>query len=103
MKKVKWLWPGIRREQPCTKMNLERVSGEGKAVETPIGLMPAADAIDVSGLDVPETDMKELLSVNKEEWLQEVESIRKHYSGYGKRLPKELALQLDALEARLKK
>jgi len=101
--KGKWLWPGFGENSRVLKWIFERVSGEGKAVETPIGLMPAADAIDVSGLDVPETDMKELLSVNKEEWLQEVESIRKHYSGYGKRLPKELALQLDALEARLKK
>jgi phosphoenolpyruvate carboxykinase (GTP) len=62
------------------KWIFERVSGEGKAVETPIGNMPTPDAIDTEGLDVSEADMKELTTVHKEEWLREVESIKEHYA-----------------------
>lgn len=98
----KWLWPGFGENSRVLKWIFERVSGRGKAVKTPIGYMPAADAIDIEGLNVPQSDMDELLSVDKEEWLQEVTSIREHYATYGERLPKELAAQLDALEDRLK-
>lgn len=98
----KWLWPGYGENSRVLKWVVERVSGTGKAVKTPIGMMPAKDAIDVDGLDVSEHDMEELLKVNNAEWLNEVESIRGHYAGYGEKLPKELAAQLIALEARLK-
>ncbi|NLT12423.1 MAG: phosphoenolpyruvate carboxykinase (GTP) [Clostridiaceae bacterium] len=98
----KWLWPGFGDNSRVLKWVVERCAGKGKAVETPIGMMPTADAIDVEGLDVSAHDMEELLKVNKDEWLAEVESIRAHYTGYGEKLPVELANQLNALEARLK-
>ena len=98
----KWLWPGYGENSRVLKWICERVSGEGKAVKTPIGYMPTEDAIDTAGLDINTADMAELLKVNKEEWLNEVESIRKHYANYGEKLPKELVAQLDALEKRLK-
>ncbi len=98
----RWLWPGFGENSRVLKWIVEQVAGTGKSVATPIGIMPTADAIDVEGLDVSAHDMEELLKVNKDEWLNEVESIRKHYDGYGKKLPKELAHQLEALEARLK-
>jgi phosphoenolpyruvate carboxykinase (GTP) len=98
----KWLWPGYGENSRVLKWICERVSGEGKAVKTAIGYMPAEDAIDVEGLDVSASDMAELLKVNKEEWLKEVESIKAHYATYGEKLPAELKSQLEALEARLK-
>lgn len=98
----KWLWPGFGENSRVLKWVVERCAGKGKAVETPIGLMPTKDAIDVEGLDVSAHDMEELLKINKDEWLAEVESIRAHYKGYGEKLPTELANQLNALEARLK-
>ncbi len=98
-----WLWPGFGENSRVLKWIFERVSGNGKAVKTPIGYMPTPDAIDTHGLDVSHEDMEELLSVNREEWLEEVASIREYYKIYGNKLPKELERQLDALEKRLKK
>ncbi len=99
----KWLWPGFGDNSRVLKWIFERTSGEGKAVKTPIGYMPAEDALDLTGLNsVSEADMKELLKVDKSEWLNEVASVREHYAKFGDKLPKELADQLDALEARLK-
>jgi len=98
----KWLWPGYGENSRVLKWIVERVNGKGKAVKTPIGYMPTVDAIDTTGLDVSKEDMEELLSVNKEQWLQEVESIKEHYKSYGEKLPKELWAQLEALEQRLK-
>lgn len=97
----KFLWPGYGENSRVLKWIVERVSGEGKAVKTPIGYMPTPDAIDTEGLDVSEATMAELLKVDKEEWLKEVESIKEHYKNYGDRMPKELTNQLAALEKRI--
>ena len=97
-----WLWPGFGENSRVLKWIFERVSGKGKAVETPIGYMPTPDAIDTEGLDISEEAMKELLTVNKEEWLEEVASIREYYKIYGDKLPEELEKQLNALEERLR-
>jgi len=98
----KFLWPGFGENSRVLKWIFERVTGTGKAAKTPIGYMPTPDAIDTEGLDVSEEDMKELLSVNKEEWLREVESIKEHYKKYEPKLPEELKNQLKALEERLR-
>ncbi|HOP99887.1 MAG TPA: phosphoenolpyruvate carboxykinase (GTP) [Acetivibrio clariflavus] len=98
----KFLWPGYGENSRVLKWIFERVSGEGKAVKTPIGYMPTPDAIDTTGLDISEETMAELLKVNKEDWLKEVQSIREHYANYGEKVPKALIAQLDALEQRLK-
>ena len=99
----KWLWPGFGENSRVLKWIIERVSGTGKAEETPIGFMPTLDAIDRDGLDVSDEDMKELLEVNKEDWEKELASIREYYAGFGDSLPAELARQLEAVEARLQK
>jgi len=100
--KGRWLWPGFGENSRVLKWVVERVSGEGKAVKTPIGYMPTPDAIELNGLDIGAADMEELLKVKKDEWLAEVASVREHYAKFGDKLPKELAAQLDALEKRLK-
>ncbi len=97
----KWLWPGYGENSRVLKWIVERVSGEGSAVKTPIGYMPTSDAIDTNGLDVSAADMEELLKINKEEWLNEVASIKEHYAKFGAKLPKEMENQLAALEKRL--
>lgn len=99
--KGKWLWPGYGENSRVLKWIVERVLGMGKAVKTPIGYMPAEEAIDRSGLDVSDAEMAELLKVKKDEWLKEVASIKEHYEKFGESLPKEMASQLAALEKRL--
>jgi phosphoenolpyruvate carboxykinase (GTP) len=99
----KWLWPGYGENSRVLKWIYERIEGTGKAVETPIGYVPAPGAIDLSGLNVSAQDMAELLRVDVDAWLQEVESIKKHYSQFGDRLPQGLRDELNALEQRLLK
>jgi phosphoenolpyruvate carboxykinase (GTP) len=98
----KWLWPGFGENSRVLKWIFERTEGAGKANKTAIGYMPTEDALDVDGLDVSAKDMHELLNLSKEEWQAEVESIKEHYSKYG-RMPAELVNQLKALEERVNK
>jgi len=97
----KWLWPGFGDNSRVLAWVFARVAGTAEAVETPVGLVPAAGALDVEGLDVAQEDMAELLRVDAEEWRAEVPSIEEHYALLGERLPVELRDELDALEKRL--
>tara|TARA_B100000941_G_scaffold277140_1_gene240387 strand:- start:68 stop:1876 length:1809 start_codon:yes stop_codon:yes gene_type:complete len=97
----KWLWPGFGENGRILKWVCERVDGKGEVVETPIGNLPTADSIDLSGIDVPAEDMAELLKVDANEWLQVIPSMEEHYAKFGAKLPAELKAQLDALKARL--
>jgi phosphoenolpyruvate carboxykinase (GTP) len=97
------LWPGYGENSRVLKWICERIEGTGKAVETPIGYVPTPGAIDTSGLNISDADMTELLKVDTNDWLKEVESIKKHYSQFGDRLPHGLRDELAALEKRLLK
>jgi len=97
----KFIWPGFGDNSRVLKWIAERVSGKADAVKTPIGNLPTAGAVDMSGLDITDAQVAELLKVDTEGWLSEVQSIREHYTSYGKKLPAELANQLNELEKRL--
>jgi phosphoenolpyruvate carboxykinase (GTP) len=101
--KGKFLWPGYGENSRVLKWIFERVNGKAEAVETPIGYVPAKGALEVSGLDVSEDDMEELLGVNVNQWKAEVPGIKEHFNRFGDRLPQGLWEELKALEERLSK
>ena len=98
----KFIWPGFGDNSRVLKWIVERISGTGKAVETPIGNLPTIDAIDLNGTKLTAADMEELLSVDKDAWLAEIVSIKENYKSYGARLPVELSEELAKLESKLK-
>lgn len=97
-----WLWPGFGENSRVLKWIVNRISGKGDTVETPIGYLPTPDGIDTSGLDVTEQEMNELLNVDIDEWLNEIQSIREHYERFEDKLPQALNDELKALETRLR-
>lgn len=46
--------------------------------------------------------MEELLSIDKDVWMEEVNSQKEFFAQFGDRLPKEIMEEHDKLEARLK-
>ncbi len=97
----KWLWPGFGENSRVLKWMCERVEGKVGAVETPIGLMPKPEDLDLNGLDIPAEDLKELLRVDVDAWKAEIPDIKQHFSKFGDRLPERLAKQLRELAKRL--
>ncbi len=97
----KFLWPGYGENSRVLRWVFERVTGTGKAVETPIGRLPAPGAIDLTGLKVADADMAELTRADAEAWTRELPAIRAHYEKFGDRLPQGLRDELAALEKRL--
>jgi phosphoenolpyruvate carboxykinase (GTP) len=97
-----FLWSGYGENSRVLKWIFERVEGTGKAVDTPIGRLPAADSLDLSGLNLAQGALEELLRVDIDGWLDAIPSIRKHFEQFGDRLPKELDRELVKMEERLK-
>lgn len=97
----KFMWPGFGENSRVLKWIFERCNGEGDAIETPIGNMPTLDALDLTGLDLDEKDISNLLRVEIDGWLQEVPLLREYYGQFGDHLPAELQEELDQLQQRL--
>ncbi len=96
-----FLWPGFGENSRVLKWVVERVDGGGDAVDTPIGRLPAAGAIETSGLDLQPDVLDELLRVDADRWRQELPQLESHYATFGDRLPEPLREQLESLEKRL--
>ena len=71
------------------------------AIDTPIGKLPPAEALDVAGLDIDATDLDTLLAVDADGWKAAIPQIRTHYDQFGTKLPASLQLAVDTLEAAL--
>ncbi|HHU12107.1 MAG TPA: phosphoenolpyruvate carboxykinase (GTP) [Clostridiaceae bacterium] len=97
----RWLWPGFGENSRVLKWIVERCAGKAGAKTTPIGYMPRPEDLDLFGLDISRDDMDKLLDVDVAAWKQEALSIRRHFDGYGEKMPQALYDELDKLEARL--
>ena len=92
---------GIERDIRVLKWILERIERKADARPSPVGHLPTQDSLDLSGLEVDPAALTELLSVDRDEWLREAESIASYYQIFGDRLPPELSQELTDLQHRL--
>ena len=97
----KFLWPGFGENSRVLKWMCERIEGKVGARKTPIGLLPEDGGLDLTGLNIPAENMKELLAVNSDAWKAEIPSLEEHFAQFGRRLPARMKKQLDELKARL--
>ncbi len=97
----KWLWPGFGENSRVLKWIVERIEGTADGVETPIGTLPSADALDLTGLSIPQADLDLLLSVDAEVWKQEADLMDDYFAQFGGHFPAALAQEHAALKERL--
>ncbi len=97
-----FIWPGFGENSRVLSWIFDRCKGTAKALETPIGNIPAEGELDTSGLDIDAEDLGELLRVDVDGWLADLPAIRAYYTTFGSHLPSALNEELDALEQRLK-
>jgi len=97
-----YLWPGYGENLRVIEWILDRCRGEADAVKTPIGYVPASDSLDLTGLDLPQGSLGELLAVNRTEWYHETEKIASFFHTFGKRLPRVLWERLEELRQGLR-
>ncbi|MGZ4713692.1 MAG: phosphoenolpyruvate carboxykinase (GTP) [Acidimicrobiia bacterium] len=97
----KFLWPGYGENSRVLAWIVGRLEGEAGGDETPIGVVPGVDDLDLSGLGEEPSRVAQALAVEVEQWKQECAGAREHFASFGSHLPAALAAELDALESRL--
>jgi len=96
-----YIWPGYGENSRVLAWIIDRLEGLAEAVETPIGRVPAAGALDVTGMGISDEVMADLFAVDSDSWLAEADLTAEYFQLFGDRLPAEMVGQLDALKARL--
>ncbi|HXO87506.1 MAG TPA: phosphoenolpyruvate carboxykinase (GTP) [Candidatus Acidoferrales bacterium] len=97
----KFLWPGYGENVRVLKWMLDRIEGRAAATETPIGCVPTPSSLTLDGLNISRDTMKELLSVDSNDWVAEDRAIGEFFKKFGDRLPKALSEEQKALADRL--
>jgi len=97
----KFLWPGFGENIRVLKWIIDRINNRVQAKETPIGLIPYIEDLELCGLDLTKESMEKLFEINPVEWRQELEEIKGFFGQFGERLPKELWEEFKNLEKSL--
>jgi phosphoenolpyruvate carboxykinase (GTP) len=97
----RFVWPGFGENSRVLKWIVQRLEGRAEAEDTPIGRVPTAAALDLSGLALSIDAVELLRQVEVDVWREEAGLIPAFYEGFGDRLPPELWAQYEALIDRL--
>ncbi len=96
-----FLWPGFGENTRVLTWVIERLEGTVGAQETPIGLVPRPEDLDVSGLDLSDEQVAAALAVDAKEWRAEAGLIQEWFDQFGESLPEQMRVELDTLVQRL--
>jgi len=99
----KFVWPGYGQNMRVLKWIVERVNGQVGAVESPFGLMPRYEDLDMEGLDFSKAQFETITSISRAEALNEISDIKEFFAKFGAQLPPELEAQRQAFGQRAEK
>ena len=96
-----FLWPGYSENMRVLKWIFDRARGRVAADETPIGFMPRAADLDLTGLEISKERLELAMAIRPEEWLRELDLQEQFFACIGETLPPQLEVQREALRAGL--
>jgi phosphoenolpyruvate carboxykinase (GTP) len=96
------LWPGFAENLRVLEWIVDRCHNKVDALKTPIGYIPRASNIDMTGLQLSDGALEKLLRIQNHDWLLELKSIKKFFKQFKKDLPAELWQEYEDLASRLK-
>ena len=94
-----FLWPGYGENSRVLAWIFRRCDGDAEAHETPIGLVPAPEDLDLTGLKLSPNALKDVLEVDHDAVRAELLQIREYLTQFGERLPVEIHEQLERVES----
>jgi len=98
----KFLWPGFGENVRVLKWIIDRVNNRISAKETPIGLIPYLNDLELSNLNISTEKLEKLFEINPSEWKEEMYEIKKFLMQFGERLPSEIWEEYEKLSKGLK-
>ena len=96
-----FLWPGFGENIRILKWIIDRVHNNVSAKETPIGLIPNYEDLELSGINLTKEMYDKLFAININEWKQEIDDIGKFLNQFGARMPKEIWDEFKDLKSKL--
>ncbi|MBC7984746.1 MAG: phosphoenolpyruvate carboxykinase (GTP) [Candidatus Obscuribacterales bacterium] len=100
-KNNKFMWPGFGDNLRVLRWVIERCAGRVGAKETPIGNLPLEQDLDVSGLGIDPSALRELLSIEPAAWRHEMGEVGKYLEEFGRRIPARLKEEHAVVSKRL--
>ena len=94
----RFLWPGFGDNLRVLEWMIGRVEGTAGAIETPIGLQPTEDDINLGGVGLGEDARSLLFGFDRAGWQSEFESLRTYLHDYGPRMPPPLIQEQARIE-----
>ena len=86
----RFLWPGFGENMRVLEWMLKRVNGQASGRETPIGVLPVGNELNLNGLTIGDEALEALFAVDREAWQDEIEAIGEYLDSYGERMPEAL-------------
>ena len=99
--KGKFLWPGFSENMRVLRWIVERSSGKGRSHEDCLGWVPRKQDLDWSGLDFPDEQWEELMSVDPEKLRMQTLRHEELFLQLSEFLPKEMLFERELLVSRL--
>ncbi len=96
-----FLWPGFGENLRVLRWMIDRVEGRVGAHDTPIGYLPNAEDIDLTGIDVDKDVMHDLTSIDIHQWQDEMDAIEEYFDTFGDHVPNALRQELAKVKAGL--
>ncbi|HOP56068.1 MAG TPA: phosphoenolpyruvate carboxykinase (GTP) [bacterium] len=97
----RFLWPGFGENMRVLKWIIDRINNNVKAKESPIGLLPYIEDLELSGLNISRENMEKLFKIDNDEWKLELEDVRSFFNQFGEKLPQEIWDEFKKLESQL--
>ncbi len=97
-----FLWPGYRDNLRPLLWLMQLKDGEVTGRQTPVGIIPTEEELNLDGVEISAGDLETILSINTERWRQEIRN-REDHLGQFPGLPEEITAAhrrvAEALEA----
>lgn len=90
----KFLWPGFGENIRVLKWICDRLEQKVEGKKTPIGLLPYASDLDLTGLNV---DIEKLIHIDPFLWKKEIDDLTRYFALFGKEFPSKLAQELSLI------
>ncbi|HLG12488.1 MAG TPA: phosphoenolpyruvate carboxykinase (GTP) [Dehalococcoidia bacterium] len=85
----RYLWPGYSDNLRALLWLMDLAEGRVQGEESPVGILPKREELNLEGLNVLEADLQRLLTINRAMWQQEMSSREEHLSHFAG-LPEEI-------------
>lgn len=84
-----YLWPGYRDNLRALLWLIDLKKGNVTGVQTPVGILPSKEELNLEGVDITDEDLDTILSIDNARWQQEMGFREEHLKSF-KNVPDEI-------------